>query len=856
MADFFLSYNGADVAKAEWVAWTLRDAGYAVRFAKWELGAGYDIAQWMAEALEDSRAMVCVASPDYLKPAAKYSALERAAMLWRDVEGQKGQLIFIKIRPCDLPTIFATRSYISITGKSRDEARSLLLEGIKPPSAPAAEPAFHAEPATPSPPKPVAAAPKQEPAFDTPAEKPAGKRISNIPIQVPAHFLGRKEDLAAIDKAFRRQKNRLAAVALHGIRGVGKTTLAAAWAERHADDYRVTWWIRAQTPEGMRADLVGLGVRLGWVAADAQEQPALPQVLERLGEAGDGMLLVYDNARDAAAIAPFLPKRGAARVLVTSNSHVWRGRAETVEIRHWPKDVGAAYLIARTGRDDERATAEALSEALGGLPLAHEQAAAYCERLSVPFADYLRRFEAEPARLLDDARHAPAEYHDGLTVAKTFALAIGQAAKLHAAAGPLLAHAAILAPEPIPLFLFADGREHLDEPLRSLLAGDGLDEALAALAIFALVEQESVADERDPSIVTRCFRLHRLIRQVAAGGADVALHAAALTRALKMLSQTNADSTYWPSWRRLDPHAQLLAERPDAAESDREAGLLDRLASYRHNALAAYGEARILYERALVKAEQAFGPDDINTAIGLNNLAYTLHAEGDLEAAAKLNERALKIIEAVEGPAHPRTAASLGNLAAVFMSLGRRDEALPLFERALAAAEAAFGPDDIGVAAHLNNLGHLLRETGNMEKARPLLERALAIREKVRGPTHGDTAASLNNLGSLLLQMEKYDEARPLFERALKIVPQTLGPDHPIAFATLENLAVLELRTGNKVAALDHAQTSLARREALSGATDPATQRVAGFVARVLDELGRGAEAEAVRAEYGLGKEA
>jgi hypothetical protein len=84
-----------------------------------------------------------------------------------------------------------------------------------------------------------------------------------------------------------------------------------------------------------------------------------------------------------------------------------------------------------------------LSEALGGLPLAHEQAAAYCERLDISFADYLKRFEATPARLLDDTRHAPSEYHDGLTVAKTFSLAIEKAARLHAAAEPLIVYSAL-----------------------------------------------------------------------------------------------------------------------------------------------------------------------------------------------------------------------------------------------------------------------------------------------------------------------------------------------------------------------------------------------------------------------------
>jgi hypothetical protein len=131
-------------------------------------------------------------------------------------------------------------------------------------------------------------------------------------------------------------------------------------------------------------------------------------------------------------------------------------------------------------------------------------------------ADYRKRFEAAPARLLDDARHAPAEYHDGLTVAKTFAVAIEEAAKLHSGAEPLIVHAALLAPEPIPLFLFAEAREKFGEPLATALAGDGLDEAVAALRAFALIDRETVKDERDPAVTTDAFRLHRLVREVAA----------------------------------------------------------------------------------------------------------------------------------------------------------------------------------------------------------------------------------------------------------------------------------------------------------------------------------------------------
>src|ERR1700758_4161921 len=105
--------------------------------------------------------------------------------------------------------------------------------------------------------------------------------VSNIPISVPLHFLGRDDALHAIEGALARRDGRVAITTLHGLRGVGKSTLAAAYAERHRADYRATWWIRAQTETTMRADLVALGIRLGWAGADDKEEPALTAVMER-----------------------------------------------------------------------------------------------------------------------------------------------------------------------------------------------------------------------------------------------------------------------------------------------------------------------------------------------------------------------------------------------------------------------------------------------------------------------------------------------------------------------------------------------------------------------------------------------
>jgi Domain of unknown function (DUF4062) len=342
---------------------------------------------------------------------------------------------------------------------------------------------------------------------------PTPRTLSNVPIDVPRHFVGRERDLASINAALIRYKGRVAITTLHGLGGVGKTTLAAAYAEQHAGEYRATWWIRAEREPALRADLAALGVALNWVGEGEEEERSCVEVLKRLREDGKDILLIYDNAPNAYELRPYLPRGGTAHVLITSRAPNWHSVAEPLAISLWPKEIGAHYLIARTGRENERQAAEALSAELDGLPLAHEQAAAYCEELGTSLANYLEKFRTAPDDLI--SRPAGPTEQNLMTVMKTFTIAIKGAADRHAAAGPLIMYVAQLADDSVPLFLFAEARDKLGEPLSSLLARDGLDNAIGALLAFAVIDREQISDERDPSIATDCVRLHRLVRIVA-----------------------------------------------------------------------------------------------------------------------------------------------------------------------------------------------------------------------------------------------------------------------------------------------------------------------------------------------------
>jgi tetratricopeptide (TPR) repeat protein len=844
VTDIFVSYTSNDREWAFWIGQELEKLGHTAHLHDWEISGGGNIMAWMDERHDKADQVLCVVSGHYLQQP--YSALERHGAQWAAVSKRPNFLLPIFIESCEAPPLLAPLKRCDLYGLTEEEARTRLAAFMKPASKPTGPLPF------PGGVKPATVIPLAPVAF------PGGKRaLSNIPISVPRYFLGREELLAKIKLALAGNKGRVAITALHGLRGVGKSTLAVAFADRNAGNYRATWWIRAETGSTMRADLVGLGVRLSWVAVDEKEEPALAAVMERLRDNGDGILLVYDNARNASEIRPYMPRTGAAHAIVTSNAPDWGGVAAPVEIEVWPTEIGADYLTARTGRDQERQSALTLSEALGGLPLAHEQAAAYCERIGLAFAEYLTRFNAAPARLLDTEKDAPADYHDRMTVAKTFALAIDEAAKLHPAAESLIVYAALLAAEPIPLYLFSEARGKFGEPLASLLVDDGLDEAVAALRAFALVDREPVPDERKSALFTDCIRLHRLIREVAAarrngGPAEHARHELIKAMAVFYPDSVYNDPKAWLRARRLDPLAVALVaadcDIPAGAEAD-AASVLNGLACYRVGALGTYAAARPLLERALAIHEKALGSDDPDTARSLNNLGYLLRAQGEFAGARSYYERALAIREKALGADHPDTALSLNNFGALLEAQGDLAGAQPYYERALAIHETADDPD---VAASLNNLGTLLQRQGDFAGGRSYLERALAVREKAAGPDHPDTATALNNLGTLLQRQGDLVGARPYFERALTIREKAQGPDHPDIASSLNSLGGLLFVQRKFAMARPYFQRALNIVEKAFGAAHPRTQREAHNLAETLQALGYTQQLKGLRKMYGI----
>ena len=322
----------------------------------------------------------------------------------------------------------------------------------------------------------------------------------------PVFLAGREDLLAELDARLAGEDGAgPGVVALCGLGGAGKTSVALEYAHRHLGEVGVAWQFPAEDPAVLAAGFAELAAQLG--AADRGDPVARctgcwPPARRR----GCCCSTTRPTAHRWRA---FVPPAGPGRVLITSRNQIWPP-GQALDVPVLDPQVAAEFLVGRTGDADRRAALELAGE-LGGLPLALEQAAAYVQASGESLAGYLALFRQRRPDLL--GRGEPTGYPE--TVATTWRLAFEDLQQAAPGAAGLLRLLAFCAPEAIPLRLLLQPRPGLAGRL-----GQEVAPVLVPLLEDPLAAGDAIAALRRYSLVTPAadgsVSVHRLVQAVTA----------------------------------------------------------------------------------------------------------------------------------------------------------------------------------------------------------------------------------------------------------------------------------------------------------------------------------------------------
>lgn len=816
--DFLISYTGADLAWAKWIAQELERDGYSTIYQDRDFPAGCNFVLQMHEAIKRCDRLIAILSRGYLD--AVYTHPEWAAYFKKDPKGDKGLLIPVRVLECDPEGLLDAISYIDLSKlKEGEAAREVLLSNIRK-KAPA--------------PTHFPGAQASRPGSSS-TRYPGGlPPIWNLPHNQNPNFTGREELLEELHEAVTKKKGAALTQTFAGLGGVGKTQMAVEYAYRFALDYEIVWWLRAEDAATLAGDYAGLAKELDLPEKDAAQQELIvAAVRRRLGQLGK-WLLIFDNTVEPKDLKNYLAHGG--HIIITSRNQVWGGLGRVVPVSEWKRDESVAFLLKRTGRDEDpsaedKTAASELGQELGDLPLALEQAAAYMEACGQSISSYLELFRQRHELL---SKGEPSQNYPD-TVATTWEISFQKVQEESPVAADLLNLCAFLAPDDIPIELLEKGAKHLPERLARAV-NDPLDwnEVRAALRRYSLMEMS------DDSM-----SMHRLVQTVVRDRLDEEGKKEWARNAVEMVNEAfpggnfNVYPEIWPWCARLLPQAlaaAFFAEKMQIALVSSSKAL--NRAGYYLQIRAEYLEAKKAYEQSLAIALVACGPDHAEVANRLNNLGRVLHDLGDLAGAKAHLERALSIGETAYGPNHPKVAIWVNNLGGVLKYLGDLEGAKAHYERALAIWEEALGPTHPNVASAVTNLGGVLRAQGNLAGAMAHYERALAIDEAAYGQNHHAVARDVNNLGNMLKDLGDLAGAKAHFERAFAIDEASYGPNHPNVAIDLNNLGEFLRVLGDLAGAKAHCERALAIFEKALGPSHPMVAIAANNLGLVLLTLG------------------
>ncbi|MFD0277880.1 tetratricopeptide repeat protein [Kitasatospora sp. NPDC127111] len=703
---------------------------------------------------------------------------------------------------------------------------------------------------------------------------------------LPAEVRGRQEQLRELVTMAGRSTGRV--VVLAGMGGIGKSTVAAALAERVQQGIRRhVWWVSATEPGSLLAGMLAIARALGASAAEQdaiasgtpQSPDALWAVLERTKHR---WLLIIDNADAPQELAlPGAPAGSAGVADGTGWLRVPRSGLVVVTTRHtdaatWGRDVtvrrverlGAADAgrllrdLAPQGGSEEEA--ERLGERLGGLPLALHLAGSYLGSdfaLTRKFTDYQAALDASPQSVDLLAPDPDLRRAARSTVMYTWETSLDALARngVPQARTLLRLLSCFGAATPVPDSLLDPELLTRLTPAEAATATERvvwLEQGMRGLLRLGLVGRLAAAPGEGGAdalvlhpVVADVGRAHLAADRRAGNAVAEAIDLTAVDLVAEALERLAPDRPAdWPAFRLLAPHFRALlnttAGSLDPAGLARVARSASALTDFcEWSGPAASGEE---VASAALAAVSGLPPGHRDVL----DVRYWLGRCIALQGRWPEAEDGLRRLHADQteslGAEDPDTLRTESMRASVVTVLGRYAEAGAALRTVLDAQRTVLGERHPETLTTYHTIGRVEANRGHWAEAEAMYRTACTGRAAVFGIDHPVTLASRNRLAWTIGEQGRPAEAAAELRKVLAVRRDLFGGEHHDTLATTERLAWVLALDGR----LDEAERELTAvvgaRTRLLGPDYVGTLSSTVLLARVVALRGRPADARAM----------
>lgn len=704
--------------------------------------------------------------------------------------------------------------------------------------------------------------------------------LTTLPVSVPVQRLpsalrGREALLGELRRCWRRHE--IHAIVLAGMGGVGKSSVAAAFAEQISRRRRrlrraYVWWVCAADPASVSGALATVAKQLGAPyrdikAINAGAPDAVDRLWTRLHHTHRRWLLVFDNVDEptvltnpsvhTAAGKPgtagdgigWIRSSGRGLVLVTSrvsNGAAWGRCVNVVPVAPLDEASAALVLLDWAPRAGTAQDARELADRLGGLPLALRLAGSYlCSEVALctSFQHYRHALDQphERSRLLTVNPDMEGSTDSRALVIHTWELSLDSAARrgVPQARGLLRLLSCYAPASPTPLDLLDPQRlapvlDYGATPSRAVSpthTAARLEEALHQLNGLGLIQVErdgmAGADRRAVLIhplICDTSRAHLLDAGI--GGDASVIHRVAVDLIVAALAPLAFDRVeHWPRFLALGPHLHaLLGFSALHVDQERLQELLDVTAQ----ASAAHAWSGSLAEgehlaRIPSHLHARLGDEDRGTLLLRHLAAWPVALQGRIQEAETLYRGVLLERRRILGEQHPDTLSTYHELAWVAGIRKQWAQAETQYRAVLELRVRLLGGEHPDTLITRHELAWSIANQGRYDEAEALLLPVLATRQRVLGDRHPHTMCTVHELAWITAQRGHWAEAEAKYRQLLTARRGTLGENHHDTLVTRHELAWTLAAQGRHAAAADEYRRVLADRQRTLGPQHPDT---------------------------------